>query len=63
MRSAVIVTGNPYHAVVAEDGSFAIDDVPAGRHVLEIWHSDHDVRTVMVEVEAGRTTTLTIELD
>jgi hypothetical protein len=63
MRSAVIVTLNPYHAVVAEDGSFAIDNVPAGRHVLEIWHSDHDVRTVTVDVEAGRTTTLNIELD
>jgi plastocyanin len=63
MRSAVIVTENPYYAVVADNGNFAIDDVPAGSHVLEIWHSDHDVRTMTVEVEAGRTTTLTIELD
>jgi plastocyanin len=63
MRSAVIVSENPYWAVVGEDGRFAIADVPPGRYQLEVWHPDHDGRTLDIEVVAGRTTSITAELE
>jgi plastocyanin len=52
MRSAVVVTENPYHVLVAEDGSFTIRDVPAGRYELRVWHFDRGDTTVRVEVPA-----------
>ena len=50
MRSAVIVVENPYNAVVGADGSFRIEDVPAGRYTLVIWNTDHDPQEVEVSV-------------
>ena len=50
MRSAVIVVENRYNAVVGADGRFRIADVPAGRHKLVIWHSDHDPEEIEVTV-------------
>ncbi|MBI4520487.1 MAG: DUF2012 domain-containing protein, partial [Gemmatimonadetes bacterium] len=55
MRAAIIVVENPYHAVVAEDGTFAIADVPAGRYELVIWHMDLGEKTVEVVVPAQGT--------
>jgi hypothetical protein len=40
MRAVIVVTENPFHAVVGADGSFRIDGVPAGRYTLVIWHPD-----------------------
>jgi plastocyanin len=53
MRSAVVVVENPFNAVVDADGRFRISDVPAGRHTLVIWHSDHDPEEVEVDVPEG----------
>jgi len=63
MRSAVIVTANPFHAIVNRDGSFSIPDVPAGRWELEVWHADHRGQVVPVTVEAGRITRLKLTLE
>jgi hypothetical protein len=38
MSAVVLVRDNPYYARVAQDGSFSIEGVPAGRHVLKAWH-------------------------
>lgn len=40
MRGAVVVTHSGRHAVVAEDGSFTLPDVPAGEWTLVAWHPD-----------------------
>ena len=29
---------NPYFAITTADGSFEITDVPAGEHLLRLWH-------------------------
>jgi plastocyanin len=50
MRSAVVVVENPYYAVVGADGRFRIENVPAGRHTLVIWHMDSDPQEVEVTV-------------
>jgi len=38
MLGYVYVATNPYISVSAEDGSFAISDVPPGKYKLTIWH-------------------------
>ena len=50
MRSAVVVVENTFNAVVGPDGRFRIANVPAGRHNLVIWHSDHDPEEIEVTV-------------
>ncbi len=61
MHGFVFVAHNPYYAVVGEDGSFTIADVPAGKYKLVAWHGalgDEDAR---VTVEAGKTLTADFE--
>jgi plastocyanin len=62
MRSAVVVTENPYHALVSENGSFTIRDVPAGRYELRVWHFDRGDTTVAVEVPAQGTVRVEVRL-
>jgi plastocyanin len=38
MSAIVVVRDNPYFTRANPDGSFAIDDVPAGNYVLRAWH-------------------------
>lgn len=38
MQSFFLPVSNPHFAVVKEDGSFEIKDVPAGKHKIVAWH-------------------------
>ena len=38
MQSWFLPVTNPYYAVVRDDGSFEIQNVPSGRHRLIAWH-------------------------
>ena len=38
MSAIVVVRDNPYFTKANPDGSFSIDDVPAGNYVLRAWH-------------------------
>lgn len=62
MRAAVIVVENPYHAVVGEDGRFALRDVPAGRHRLVVWHIDQRPHEADVTIIAGAVTQVQVAL-
>ncbi len=38
MAAVVVVRDSPYFAQAGADGSFSIEDVPAGRYALKAWH-------------------------
>jgi plastocyanin len=38
MSAVVIVRDNPYFTRAAQDGSFVLPDVPAGKYTLKAWH-------------------------
>jgi len=38
MKSWIVVTDNPYHALTGSDGSFTIKDVPPGEYEVRFWH-------------------------
>lgn len=53
MHSFTFVAKNPYFAVVGEDGSFSIDDVPPGSYKIRAWHGTLGEKKATVTVEAG----------
>ena len=63
MSAFIVVVKSPYFARTAADGSFRIDNVPAGRHRVRIWHEAMDEHSYDVEVAAAGITRKTISLD
>ena len=62
MRGAILVAENPFHAVVAPDGTFRITGVPPGEHTVAVWHPDHEAIERRVSVSAGGTARVEVEL-
>jgi plastocyanin len=60
MLAFVRVDHHRYHAVSDAEGSFRLDDVPAGSYELEIWHERLGRRSQPVNVHAGATSELEI---
>lgn len=63
MSAFIVVVKSPYFARTAADGSFRIDNLPAGRHRVRIWHEAMDERSYDVVVAAAGITKKTIRLD
>lgn len=62
MSAFVIVLQNPYFAVTAKDGSYTIDDVPAGKYVLKAYHERLKPAAQDVEVTADKAVRVDFEL-
>jgi len=62
MRGVIVVTENRFHAIVGEDGSFRIEGLPPGDHVIALWSADHRPAMHTVTVSAGSTSSLEVEL-
>lgn len=62
MEGFIIVLDNPYFAVSAKDGSYAIKDVPAGTYTLKIWHQKLKGADVKVEVPEKQNATVDFEI-
>jgi plastocyanin len=55
MTATIMVFDHPYFRMPAPDGTFVIEDVPAGMHQVVAWHERIGESTDEVKVEAGRT--------
>jgi hypothetical protein len=62
MRGTIFVSPSRHFAKVDGAGSFAIRDVPAGRHRLRTWCERLPEVVTSVEVSAGRTTSVQLSL-
>ena len=56
MAAYVVVTDHPYHAVTDIYGEYLIDEIPAGRYRVKIWHESLGTQGKTVEVKIGGTT-------
>ena len=64
MSAVVLVRDNPYFTKAAADGSFAIDDVPAGKYTLTAWHDKAGSVTQDIVVPGqGQVTAKLLSLD
>lgn len=61
MNAYLGVLEHPYYAVSGEDGSFAIDKLPAGTYTLEAWHEELGTQTKDVTVAANQTVDVTFD--
>jgi len=46
---------NPFYTVTGADGSFRIEDVPAGKHKIIAWHPFAGQIQADIEVREGKT--------
>lgn len=57
MQAWAVPVQNPYYAVVNDDGSYSIGDVPAGKYKLKAFHQKLGFQTLDIEVAGGGTAT------
>jgi plastocyanin len=62
MSAVIRVFDHDWFTVPAEDGSFAIDNVPAGDHTLVAWHERIGERRDRVTIRPGAATTINFTL-
>ena len=58
MHGFVFVANNPYYAQVNADGTYSIDNVPAGNYKIKAWHGFLKNQKGKAKVAAGGTTTV-----
>jgi plastocyanin len=62
MLGWIAVTGHPYYAVTDDKGGVRLENVPPGKHTVEVWHETLGKLSMEVEVNAGAETKVTFEL-
>lgn len=62
LRGHLFVTEHPYVAVTDDKGRFAIDGIPSGKHVVEVWHDDFQPvkTTFQIDIAADKATQLDV---
>jgi plastocyanin len=54
MTASIMVFDHPYFRIPSTDGTFAIDDVPAGTYQVSAWHERIGESVTPVKIDAGR---------
>jgi hypothetical protein len=54
MTASIMVFDHPYFRIPSSDGTFTIDDVPAGTYQISAWHERVGESVSSVRVEPGR---------
>jgi len=62
MLGWAVVMGHPYYAVTDEKGAFKLQNVPPGKHTVEVWHETLGKMKKEIEVKAGAETKVAFEL-
>jgi len=62
MQGFFLPVENPHYAVVKDDGTFEIKDVPAGKHKLVAWHPFAGKVEAEVDVTEGGTAQANFEI-
>jgi plastocyanin len=62
MLGWVAVMPHPYFGVTDGNGVTKIDNVPPGKHTVEVWHETLGKQTKDVEVKAGQTAKVSFEM-
>jgi plastocyanin len=62
MTASIMVFDHPYFRIPAADGTFTIDDVPAGTYQVSAWHERIGESLSSVRIDAGRTTRIEFAL-
>ena len=57
MAAYIGVVDHPFFAVSGDDGSFSINNLPAGDYTLEAWHETFGTQTMKVTVADGGSAT------
>jgi len=55
MTGYIGIVSNPYFAISDDQGKFKVENVPAGKQTIEVWHEVYGPLTQSVEVKAGDT--------
>lgn len=63
MQGFIVVSDNPYFAVTGVDGTFKLEDAPAGPQTLEVWHEYYGLKELPIEVKADGSVTLETSFD
>ncbi|MGH7279669.1 MAG: carboxypeptidase regulatory-like domain-containing protein [Candidatus Rokuibacteriota bacterium] len=62
MLGWIAVMPNPFFGVTDKDGVTKIENVPPGKHTVEVWHETLGKQTKDVEVKAGQTAKVAFEM-
>jgi plastocyanin len=62
MLGWVAVLPHPYFGVTDANGVTKIENVPPGKHTVEVWHETLGKQTKDVEVKAGQTAKVSVEM-
>jgi hypothetical protein len=62
MTAFIVLTAGRHAAVTDQAGRFTLDHVPPGRYTLSLWHERLGLASEPVEVEAGTTTHVTLDM-
>ncbi|MBI2216693.1 MAG: hypothetical protein HYU51_05290 [Candidatus Rokubacteria bacterium] len=62
MLGWIAIVPTPYHGVTDANGTTKIENVPAGKHTVEVWHETLGKQTKEVEVKPGQTAKVSFEV-